>query len=925
MAKNFSSVLESLRVAGKDKIQEVDSVYALNCDWLLEQFKQTQASLLALVPTSRAAIQDIPEQQSTAKTGSRQGQTQEQSVLPAGTAAHDSEPQETSQQQTEAAQPAVAATPMPGARMTRSRRNQTDAATCRPAQGSADETSSQRFPSPPKTRARGKRNQPVSKHVAVPATTRRGAKAALAQPGTAVESGATEQQELDSAPKPPSTDLASPVLQQSVASHVQRVQKPSSSPEAVLATVSDSSTDKQQYSALASPSEASIHASPAPVVSSLKTSAQYLSGTPHHSVSSISRPAKRKHSAAGESQLAIYSKCRHSGSGEPLHEGSPATDRASELTATSLRRENRADSAQVLQQQPAENNMNINSPEAKQHHQMLDEPSHQVPLVTTAAVEAGADMASPAEAAAIASTTKQDARTSDYQDAHERLSSPMPASPTASSEGQQPAESAVPLLVHATKEQHMSPASQAGCDCISQRESERLEHASPIAAASPHPSPVHDDDDDALAAADATERDVIPQADTSANVNVVDQGMDSKAVSNSAGLSALVAAAAMPLPDSITSQGADSAADIAESSSDAPSASGGMAGNLVSAIRSFLPGGKAPEPQLAGGKKPVKVKALEAADAARRKEAARNADRIKQKGTLDKQRAERAKAKQEEEQLKVQEEVKRRQEAMRKKEEEAAQRRRAKEEAERKERQERQAKAEALRAKKKAEELKKKEPERGGPRQAEPQPSRAPLQMQSSNVPPVVASSAGLAVNSKPLHYSLGLGPTKMPLAQASSSGYVPAPSMPSEATAAQVTSTSQYQSHAAAALPVTQPKQTARPADAEGETYQISPYRGDDSDAESSEGNDPRKPIPEWARGRALMQQLASQVQTDPDEVFQQHRKTCSLDEVFGHSDTDKHKQKKDLSRRTSSGNWIEDRVTWKEELNYKKAMGYV
>ncbi len=33
-------------------------------------------------------------------------------------------------------------------------------------------------------------------------------------------------------------------------------------------------------------------------------------------------------------------------------------------------------------------------------------------------------------------------------------------------------------------------------------------------------------------------------------------------------------------------------------------------------------------------------------------------------------------------------------------------------------------------------------------------------------------------------------------------------------------------QSHAAAALPVTQPKQTARPADAEAETYQISPYR---------------------------------------------------------------------------------------------------
>lgn len=38
-----------------------------------------------------------------------------------------------------------------------------------------------------------------------------------------------------------------------------------------------------------------------------------------------------------------------------------------------------------------------------------------------------------------------------------------------------------------------------------------------------------------------------------------------------------------------------------------------------------------------------------------------------------------------------------------------------------------------------------------------------------------------------------------------------------------------------------------------------------------------------------------------------------------------DKNNKKKDLHRRTSSGNWIEDRVTWKEELSYKKAMGYV
>ena len=42
----------------------------------------------------------------------------------------------------------------------------------------------------------------------------------------------------------------------------------------------------------------------------------------------------------------------------------------------------------------------------------------------------------------------------------------------------------------------------------------------------------------------------------------------------------------------------------------------------------------------------IQVKALEAADAARRKEAVKNADRMKQKGTLDKQRAERAKVSQ---------------------------------------------------------------------------------------------------------------------------------------------------------------------------------------------------------------------------------------------------------------------------------------
>ena len=129
-------------------------------------------------------------------------------------------------------------------------------------------------------------------------------------------------------------------------------------------------------------------------------------------------------------------------------------------------------------------------------------------------------------------------------------------------------------------------------------------------------------------------------------------------------------------------------------------------------------------------------------------------------------------------------------------------------------------------------------------------------------------------------------------------------------------------------------------------------------------------------------------QTYVDPDEIFLQHQKTCSLDEVFANGEpqqlqqalqqqlfrlgshrakvatrfttqelqcqayscgslpqasrlaaseqllTPAHllgrpvpagKSKQDLTRRTSSGNWIEDRVTWKEEMAYKKAMGFL
>ena len=46
-----------------------------------------------------------------------------------------------------------------------------------------------------------------------------------------------------------------------------------------------------------------------------------------------------------------------------------------------------------------------------------------------------------------------------------------------------------------------------------------------------------------------------------------------------------------------------------------------------------------------------------------------------------------------------------------------------------------------------------------------------------------------------------------------------------------------------------------------------------------------PRKPVPDWARGRALVVQLLAQQGTDPDEVFLQHKKTLCLDDVFDKS----------------------------------------
>lgn len=68
-----------------------------------------------------------------------------------------------------------------------------------------------------------------------------------------------------------------------------------------------------------------------------------------------------------------------------------------------------------------------------------------------------------------------------------------------------------------------------------------------------------------------------------------------------------------------------------------------------------------------------------------------------------------------------------------------------------------------------------------------------------------------------------------------------------------------------------------------------------------------------------ALERQYASTVdgkRFDPDEIFPEVQ-TCDLEAIFD-------KKKSRYTRRTSSGNWNNDRVTAAEKLVYKRTMGF-
>eukprot|EP00775_Hariotina_reticulata_P010316 gene10316-10474_t len=108
--------------------------------------------------------------------------------------------------------------------------------------------------------------------------------------------------------------------------------------------------------------------------------------------------------------------------------------------------------------------------------------------------------------------------------------------------------------------------------------------------------------------------------------------------------------------------------------------------------------------------------------------------------------------------------------------------------------------------------------------------------------------------------------------------------------------------------------------------SYMISPFRDDDEDTPDRS----HKPIPDWARSQALFEAVKAQQHKDPDTIFGQRQTTCDLGELFADvpqvpaAAHHRHKVRK-LGQRSSSADWSQDRLTWQEEISYKKSLGYL
>jgi hypothetical protein len=334
--------------------------------------------------------------------------------------------------------------------------------------------------------------------------------------------------------------------------------------------------------------------------------------------------------------------------------------------------------------------------------------------------------------------------------------------------------------------------------------------------------------------------------------------------------------------------------DMLESSSEVGTSKSVFAANLVSSVKTMLPQQDA---DTSIDQESLRLE-QEANELKKRQEKERlEREEAEKRMELERLKAERLK--EEAEKARMQEELKRR------KEEEIAARRRAKLEEENRKREE---KARRLEEHKKRRKLEAEAAARSGSMASGPAPtvasggSLAAAKERLAKIQQQAAMLKKQTVGSKenmPIGRNTISGTPKPVQLHASSSMVTPPPNPP--AVTPSNTKELSEDTHAA-----------------HNKSYEISPYRSD----HDSDDDVPKKPVPDWARGKKLMAQLTAQLYVDPDEIFQQHAKTCSLDQVFASC---RKSSKQDFNRRSSSGNWIEDRVTWKEELGYKKAMGYI
>jgi hypothetical protein len=105
-------------------------------------------------------------------------------------------------------------------------------------------------------------------------------------------------------------------------------------------------------------------------------------------------------------------------------------------------------------------------------------------------------------------------------------------------------------------------------------------------------------------------------------------------------------------------------------------------------------------------------------------------------------------------------------------------------------------------------------------------------------------------------------------------------------------------------------------------DTYEMSDREQSESDSDSeNETRKDKKRVPTWAQKSNLIPALEKQYtakssQVDPDEIFGEVQ-TCDLQAIFD-------QKKARYQRRTSSGNWNQDRATAAEKLTYKRKLGY-